>query len=454
MNNEQQSSDTLTNQTNQNLQNNNMSSTNIGNISAPTENQTTNLDSNPQPINNINQTETLVDPQQNINNNIQTEPIIETIPDNTIVEQQIPVQQVTEQPVETLDMQPGQITEPVNNIQMQAQSIPVNPTSTDNFNEVPVPPVFENEAAPKEKKNNKKVLIIVLIVALIAIVGIGIYYFLTTAKSKAPSFSIVTKELKLELGEELSKKIDDYATISGYDKNTCTLDTKDISSTKVGAYKYYITCDNNKVEGTAIIDDTKKPEVILNEVVVLPNATIKPEDFIESCIDASTCTYEFKNEITVASKLSTVGEYTLEIVISDEYNNESTVEAKLIVSTNAPVKYITCTSTEEDVDDIYAVLTKSYRFGVDSNNMLYNAVKNSEFKFEELEDYKNVKKDYDEDKGINDIIGKANFNEKNKTITIKSDTTLEEINKELNSTLANDMSTIEINLIMRGYTCK
>lgn len=451
MNNEQQSSDILTNQ---NIQNNDMNSTNVGSISVPTESQTSNLDLNQQPINNINQTETLIDTESNINNDIPAEPIIETIPDNTIVEQQIPVQQTTEQSVETLDMQSSQVNEPVNNIQIQSQSTLIDPTLTDNFNEVPVPPVFENEIVPKEKKVNKKVLIIILIVVLIAIVGIGIYYFLSVAKSKAPSFSIVTKELKLELGEELSRKMDNYATISGYDKNKCTLDTKDVSSFKVGAYKYYITCDNHKVEGTIIVDDTKKPKAILNDIVVLPNATVKPEDFIESCIDASTCTYEFKNEVTVANNLLTVGEYTIEIVISDEYNNESTVKAKLIVSTNAPVKYLTCTSTEEDIDDIYAVLTKSYRFGVDSNNMLYNAVKNSEFKFEKIEDYKNVKKDYDEDKGINDVIGKADFNEKNKTITIKSNTTLEEINKELNTTLASDIGTIEINLIMRGYTCK
>ena len=42
------------------------------------------------------------------------------------------------------------------------------------------------------------------------------------------------KEIKLELGENISDNIDDYATISGYNKETCTLDIKEININKAG----------------------------------------------------------------------------------------------------------------------------------------------------------------------------------------------------------------------------
>jgi len=448
MNNEQQSSDTLTN----NVLQNDLNTTSIDTLNSSSVSQIEELIPNPQPIETLNQTETLIDTQTNFSN-VETGPMIETIPDDAFIEQQsvnIQVQDpVTDKGLqEAMESQPQKIDETFKNINY------FTPTSTDNFDEVPVPPVFEPEKDSKNKKIDKKTLIIILIIALIAIVGIGIFSFLRMAKTKAPTFSIITKELKLELGEELSKKIDDYATISGYDKNSCKLDTKNISASKVGAYKYFITCDNNKVEGTAIVDDTKAPNAVVNEVVVLPNASIKADDFIESCTDASTCTYEFKNEVTILSNLTSQGEYEIDIILSDEYNNESTIKAKLIVSLNAPVKYLTCKGQSIDVDDIYAVQTNTYRLGIDSFNMLYSTYKSSEFTFEELEDYNNFKKNYNEDEGINGIKGKANFNDNNKSITLKSVSSLDDINKELNVILANDINTIEMYLTMMGYSCK
>ena len=292
-----------------------------------------------------------------------------------------------------------------------------------------------------------------MIIILIAGVGFGIYYFLFAARTNAPTATIDIKELKLELGENLSENIDDYATISGYDKNSCEIDTSEISSNKVGAYRFYVTCGENKVEGTIIIDDTTKPDVVTNEIVVLPNATIKVEDFIDSCIDASTCTYKFSDEQEVQTALKNVGEYDISIVVTDEYNNESTITAKLIVSNEAPVKYLTCTGSEKDVDEIYATLVETYKFGIDKNNNFYDAIKTSEFKFEELEDYEKIKNNYSEENGINNIIGKTTFNTSSQIISLKSNKTLEEIKTEL-SIPAGDMNTIQMFMIINGYTCQ
>lgn len=374
-----------------------------------------------------------------INSEVNSGPTIETIPDNNTITKPINLESQVEF-IETLDVGPNHVTSEQQPFQ-------------DNFNAVPVPPVFEPEKN-KKKLDNKKLLFFLAIGILIAGVGVGIYYFLSMAKTNAPSAKINTKEIKLELGEKLSENIDDYATISGYDKNNCTLNTKQISITKVGAYKFFITCGEQVVEGTVIVDDTTNPKVITNEVVVLPNATLKAEDFVESCIDASDCTYKFKNEEALNSALKTIGEHDIEILVSDEYNNESTITAKLIVTTDAPVRYITCESSVEDIDSIYATLLKSYKFGVSSNNKVYNITKISDFKFAELEDYLAIKNNYVESEGINGVIGKSSFNQTAQLITMKTDMTLVELNTELNLTLPDDVNTIQMYLTIYGYTCK
>lgn len=367
-------------------------------------------------------------------------PVIETIPMNNITEQQTTIEPQIET-IETLDT--------------TTFSAPQNPEPqpiADNFNAVPTPPeITENKK--NKKKNNKTLLYILFVLVLIAAVGFGVKFFLTNAKKNAPGKEIGIKEVKLELGAEITNNIDDYATITGYNKAECTIDKSGISTKKVGAYKFYITCSGQKVEGTAVVDDTTKPEVIMNEVLVAPNANITVNDFISSCVDASKCTYKFANEDTVKTALKAAGEYKIEIIISDEYNNESTVTANLIVSNEAPVRYLTCTGPSEDIDEIYATLTNSYKFGISSANNIYGIVKNAEFKYSEVDDYNKAKNSYNEKDGIHNIKGEASFSEKNKTITIKSKETLKELNTELGLTLGEDANTLQMYMTILGYTC-
>lgn len=367
-------------------------------------------------------------------------PVIETIPLNNIVEQP---SGSTQDAIETLEEVPFTETPTSNQ----------NPTE-DNFNAVPIPPDIPEEPKKKNKISNKTMLYVIVILFLIACVGFGVKFILTTAKSNATNKGIGLKEVKLELGEEVTEDLDKYATVTGYNKEECSIDKSKISTKKVGAYKFYVTCSGQTVEGTAIVDDTTKPEVITNEVLVVPNSEVTASDFIASCIDASACTYKFASEETVKTSLQTVGEYKIDIIVSDEYNNESTITANLIVSNEAPVRYLTCTSPSQDVDDIYATLTNSYKFGIDKENNISGIVKNSEFTFEEKEDYNKIKDSYSEEKGIHDVIGEATFNDGNKNITIKSKETLSELNKELNLTLNGDVNTLQMYMTILGYTCK
>lgn len=366
---------------------------------------------------------------------------------------------------------PTQITQPIENPGMNQTPVPpngVDPTmgvlnqmptiepsingmSQDDFNAVPVPPVFnEDDKKKKGIKIDKKVIIILLIIILIAAIGFGVYYFLTSAKNTTSSASIVTKDLILELGSTLSQNINDYANISGYDINSCTLDTKNIDVNKVSTYKFYVTCGGTKQEGKAIVDDTSAPVLTLNELTVSPNAVIKADDFVEQCSDNSPCTFSFAEDYSELTKK--VGEYEISIIATDAYNNSVQLKTMLIVSNNAPVKYLTC-YVENDVDDIYANLKDSYKIGVDTNGNFYNAVRTSKFTFAEASDYEKAASAYDKSKGLNNIIGIETMSKDAKTITIKSNKTLAEIETDVGGTLSTNATILKVFMMSHGYTC-
>ena len=329
---------------------------------------------------------------------------------------------------------------------------PVNPIPPqDIFNEVPIPPLFEDgkNKKNKNKEGDKKVIIVILLLILIAAIGFGVYYFLRIAKNNATSVAIVTKDLKLEVGSTISNDIADFATISGYDKNNCTLDLGNIDLNRVSTYKYTVTCGKTSQEGTIIVDDTIAPKVITNDLILLPNATLKAEDFIEKCVDTSTCSFKFAED--VSNLTSKIGEYEVKIIASDNYNNETTVTAKLTVARNAPVKYLSCTSATQPFEN--TSMTHTYRIGLDAKSSFLNATKKTTFVYNTLEEYQTSVSGFDKSVGINGIIGTETFNENEKSIVIQSSKTLAEMNQDLNGTLPSEENAMRAYLSLFGYTC-
>lgn len=422
-----------------------------------------------------NKTETLVDSSwENYSPNIASIPsnmlkeepmeIESTTPIETFEQNRIePINNIhneTEEPNGTINTQPTEILEsttipdPVENKEIEVAPInsEINATSTpvDEFSQVPIPPVFEDTSKKKKGKDNKSILIIFLIIVLIGAIGIGVYYFLTLAKESATKH-IVPKEIKLELGSVLSNDVEDYATISGYSKNDCLLNLNEVNVNKVSTYKYKIICGKENAEGTIIVDDSTKPEAITNDLVLLPNATIKEEDFIEKCLDASKCTYKFKTDISTI--VSTLGEHEVEIIISDEYNNQNTVKAKLTIANQAPVKYLKCSKPEEQDEELKAKITDSYIIGIDAKDNFYMATRKTQLYFDTLNNYNDVAKNYNKEVGIKNRVGMTTFNEANKMIIIKENKTLEDMNKDLNGRLPNNSNILRAYLSGLGYIC-
>ncbi len=374
-------------------------------------------------------------PQANI---IPEEPImekIEEIPNTNSVENEAPnlteaTPITTETIPETLEMPSEPSVEP---------TLP----PVDDFNEVPVPPTTDGAGKNRKKGNKKKIWVLLLILILIMAIGFGVYYFLTMAKNSSEKI-INTKDVQVELGNTLSTNIEDYATISGYNKNDCSLNLDDVNVEKVSTYKYTITCGKTNVEGIVIVDDTTKPEVVTNDVIVTLNSTLNAEDFIEECKDASKCFYHFQTDVDELTKK--LGEYDVEILVSDEYNNQSIVIAKLTVARTAPAKYLTCKKEEDTLIEIYKI-------GIDASDNFYNAVRTSEYIYNNLNDYNNAVNDYKATNSLNNRTGDATYNEQKMSILIKENKTLEDMNKDFNGNLPKNSIVLRAYLSGLGYTC-
>ena len=348
---------------------------------------------------------------------------------------------------------------------MHEETINSNPQmQQDDFFSVPVPPEENTgkKKKKKEKKNKKesanvssKALVVILLLILIAAIGFGVYYFLNMAKEKANMISIETRDVTLELGSIISQNVDNYATITGMQKENCKVNIEDVDTTKVSTYKYKVICGTLEKEGTIIVNDTTKPQVVTNDVTLAPNSTLNAADFIERCIDASTCTYSFVTPVDGLTSI--IGEYEVEILISDAYNNATNATAKLIIERNAPVKYFTCTSKVQKLEDISASYMNTYKIGIDNKDNFSSAIRIAEFFFNDANSYESIAKSYDNALGIHGIIGEGILNPNFNRISIKANRTLSEISNDINGnnnrTMANNANIIRAWLSGLDYTC-
>ena len=293
---------------------------------------------------------------------------------------------------------------PINNI-------PGNPTPA---------PTTEPVSEPPRKKTNKLIFVIIIVLALAA-VGVGVYIFLNLAKNKAPLVTI--KNVQIELGSEISTNIDDYAFFRNVDKATCSLDTTNLKSDILDAqYNFTINCrDMGNYRGTVTVVDTTKPEVVTKDLEIGVNGTVIAENFIESCDDASECSYSFQDEEKVKEDITKAGEYEIEISVKDKANNEVIVKAKLTVSENVAKIYLNCSKTTDD----YSVVTK---YGLNENEF------NNEISYK-------------------DITGTYEFNDTDKTLKITKTMTYEELTTEAGSEIPTSAGDLRDFYGARGESC-
>lgn len=173
----------------------------------------------------------------------------------------------------------------------------------------------------KKSKQFKNVLIL-LFILLLSILIITIILSINNDYIKL-------KNINIELGNELSTDINDYimtTNIPNKKIKNINLDLSDVlikddKVIKIGTYKYFVTYKNKEYEGTIKVEDTTKPILKLNNVIITKGEELKIDDFIEECIDINGCSYEYEDENFVSSKLNEVGIHEIKIIAKDKSNN-------------------------------------------------------------------------------------------------------------------------------------
>lgn len=320
---------------------------------------------------------------------------------------------------------------------------------------VPTPPSMNNFSVPndsnkKEKKGLSKTTILIIAIVLISLIGAGIYFILNLAGNKKTSGSITPKEeLVMELGKELSDNVNDYAKIQGFDISSCKIDVSEVDTNQIGSYQYQITCGSTTRSGEVIIKDTSAPNIVVKELKVLPGVKITLDDFVVSCSDVSNCSYELEDSsINLDTLVASEGEHKLNLVVSDDYDNQKIVELTLIVNLNAPVKNMYCTKATTPDEELHANVDVTYSYGINNLDELVTSEKKSEYIFDVEEDYLNAKSKYETNENQ-----KVSFDDQEYIITITE--TLEDLPTEFNvSSVPTDYMDFKQFQSEQGFTCK
>ena len=319
---------------------------------------------------------------------------------------------------------------------------------------IPTPPTMPTggEEKPKKKMNP---LIIVLVVVLVAAVGFGVYYFINQSQAKSPKSTVtITPLLKeLELGQNIDVTLPYmFATVSApIDINSCEVST-DLDSNKVGTYQYTVTCGQYKLENqTVTVSDTTAPVVKLKTLAILPSSELKLEDFVDFVDEASEYSFMMQDEVDT----SVEGTYEVPFTVEDDYGNKTEVTGELVISADAPEYYMNCyevrLSSEKYKD---AVVSNTYRFGINSLGEYYNVYKNRYYRFETVESFEAAAEDATEN-SFDGYQGNVRVNSENSAISVSYPVDGDDLKEEydVDEFPTYDMD-IEDFFADKGFTCE
>ncbi len=347
--------------------------------------------------------------------------------------------------------------------------IPAQPAAFENPNNIgTMPPVNNNapqSSGPVKKGGKKplnKTLFVVLLIVLLLAVGGGVYWYLNMPKTE--SIMITPKDVTYGINDEVSNKIEDYATITGTNASNCTLDTSQIDTSKLGDYSFTIKCGTTTKIGVAKVADSDNPVVSLVTVNKALNGELTADEFIGVCFDSSKCSYEFENSEEAKTLTSTVGDgKTVKIIVKDENDNQTTVDGKLNVIESNIKTYRTCSSKEQNLTDFNAVMTSSVRFAftdqlsTDGSYSFANfGTQTYTFKFTDQQEFDTLLESMKKDSKvtINNVSGIAEFNKEDMTIKIVEDLDISSLTTQYTADKFLSYKTLDqLYVTELGYTC-
>ena len=330
----------------------------------------------------------------------------------------------------------------------------VEPNKTENIGTVP-PPAQPNNAKGKKKAPISKPLFIIIIVVLIAAVAFGVYYFLSISNKTTVSL----KTVEVGVGDVLSDNINDYATISGNDAASCTLNIRNVDTSTIGEYDFSVTCGNDTYNGKVKVSDITAPTYSLNTVYKTVNEGVTVDEFVASCEDPSECTTSFVDESVLDSNLATAGgPYDIEINITDGAGNSTVATAQLYVTENPIQIFKNCESPNTEVSGYQATKTITDYLPMGSSagvGIIYLGVSQRiyTYVFTDAEEYAEVVGDKESTLTFDGVTGQASYNDDDLTFQIVTDLSIDTLNTEAGGTFPSLYNDIQTYYSTNGYMC-
>lgn len=207
------------------------------------------------------------------------------------------------------------------------------------------------------ENTSKKEVIFKLFIGIVIVACFVLLIIFMINKDKVS----IKKNIKMEAGEILPKDLSFYISskINNKKDYTVTVDKLTLGEKveKVGKYNYKIEYKDKVLKGVIEVKDTTPPRVEVSDLTIGVGEDYNPDEFLSKCEDYSKpCTVVMKDEKN-ESLNTKVGEYKVELIITDAYNNKTTKTGKLIVKENyskeeAAKKDTTFVATNLEVEDI------------------------------------------------------------------------------------------------------
>lgn len=228
-----------------------------------------------------------------------------------------------------------------------------------------------------EGTNPKRVKIICVILLILFFIVIGAYIYIRTTYTLTVKSKII-----VELGSEVSSDIRDYIDNKITDEDAYTLNLKGVSISDnkydlVGEYQFKVKYKSITKKGKIVVKDTTPPDVEVEDIKVGVDEVIEADEFIKACNDYSRpCNVEV-NGTSIEDVVKKAGTYTINLVISDQYNNKVTKSASLEVkkgySREETFKNdLKIDHIDEDVDDFKKVMYIKYSSALEQHDFEHN----------------------------------------------------------------------------------
>ncbi len=256
------------------------------------------------------------------------------------------------------------------------------------------PKGITKEQGDKAKKAQTRNSLLALL--LIAIIGAG-YYIYTHTKT---DLDFTVNNITLELGDKFPVHSKDFVTpgVPGaVDDMLYSINTSNVIVDEVGEYEFFVTYKGVTKKGIIEIVDKTPPDVVTKDITIIEGQSYTAGSFVEKCHDLSGYEYDFENE--EYANYTAPGEYNdIVIVAKDPYDNKTTKKVKLTIES----KGIKVTYTKDNIIDYinnYSLDTKYELYFSDyaSDNILYYANLNEDYKFFDEESYNSFKERFDGD---------------------------------------------------------